>query len=679
MTLVASALILFSSGCAYFNTFYHAKKYYAKAVRVQEESASDKLSSEAIRAYDEAIEKCVKVIVEHGGGWNAGIDDALFLMGASYYGKREYQIAIEKFSELMLNYPDSDHVPEALFYTGLCYHEMQNYGTASRVFDRVLREYPDMKRKDEIYFITAQGHEANRNEAAALREYRRVVYDFGGGRKREDALDRMGDIYFERGDYDSARVVFEELARSTQEDELYFETELKVGACLVRLGESEAALDIYEAIVPETPERNEQGGRVWMAMAEAENRRGRHEEAIEHLQRVSEHFANRGLGVESDFRLGYTYEVYLQDYEKAREAYESATASRQRSVFREQADRRLQNLSYLEELQESLDGETAATEQRAEAALKVAEFTLFESDDPEGALAQYADVIEEFPGSEAAVRAAYARAWVLQTESDSLSEAASAYANLIERYPASPQAEMSLAHLKELGGDEDRRLDLMNRVQTARAKAQRVADSLAVLDSLAAATAKADSLAAAQADSIARAQEAPEEPADREAASEAARAASGPPGETDSSDVVFGPDSTLTPLPGTLPGTLRATSMADTARTAAVEDSLDYEYIKSMPLRPPGQSRRRESNRSSTTESARTSADSVTAPADSVTAPADSVVAPADSVAAPADSVAAPADSVTAPADSVVAPADSVTAPADSVGSSVDQPDEESS
>ncbi len=643
-TLVASALIFFSSGCAYFNTFYHAKKYHAKAVRIQEESASDKLSSEAIRAYDEAIEKCVKVIVEHGGGWNAGIDDALFLMGASYYGKREYQVAIEKFSELMLNYPDSDHVPEALFYTGLCYHKMQNFGTASRVFDRVLREYPDMKRKDEIYFITAQGHEANRNEAAALREYRRVVYDFGGGRKREDALDRMGDIYFERGDYDSARVVFEELARSTQEDELYFETELKVGACLVRLGENEAALDIYESIVPETPERNEQGGRVWIAMAEAENRRGKHAEAIEHLQRVSEHFANRGLGVESDFRLGYTYEVYLQDYEKAREAYESATASRQRSVFREQADRRLQNLSYLEELQESLDGETAATERRAEAALKVAEFTLFESDDPEGALAQYADVIEKFPGSEAAVRAAYARAWVLQTESDSLSEAASAYANLIERYPASPQAEMSLAHLKDLGGDEDRRLDLMNRVRAAQAEAQRMADSLAVLDSLAAATAKADSLAAAQADSIARAQDAPEELADREAALEAApeaaheaaraaaRVPSGPPGETDSSDVVFGSDSTLTPLPGTLPGTLRSSSLADTARTSAVEDSLDYEYIKSMPLRPPGQSRRRESNRSSTTESARISADSVQAPADSVLVPADSVAAPADSV-----------------------------------------------
>lgn len=489
--LLLAALAGGLTSCAYFNTFYHAKKYYSKAQRLQRESRSEKLSSEASRAYDSAIEKCVKVIVEQGGGWKAGIDDALFLMGACYYGKREYETAIKKFNELMLNYPDSQHVPEALFYTGLCYHRTRNYGTAERVFDRVLRDHPELERRDEIFFITAQGLEAEGDEDRALRQYRRLHTDFRKSERREDALGRIGEIYFNRGEYDSALTAFEDFAQITQDDELYFEAQLDAGACLVRLGEHDRAVGIYESVLPDNPERNEQGGQVWLAMAEAENRRGRHEQALEHLGKVSEHFAKRGLGLEADFRLGYTHEVYLQDYEKARESYETATRSRQRSVFKEQANRRLQNLSYLEELQVSLDGEATAAQQRADAALKVAEFALFESDDAEEALEHYQEVIRGFPDSEAATRAAYARAWIHHNRTDSLALAAREFEELVEGDPGSPQAEQALAHLTDIGLSEPRRAALGQLVRSAKAREQRLADSMAVVESLAV----ADSLA----------------------------------------------------------------------------------------------------------------------------------------------------------------------------------------
>ncbi|MCK4302747.1 MAG: tetratricopeptide repeat protein, partial [Candidatus Eisenbacteria sp.] len=449
-------LSVFYTGCAYFNTFYHAEQSYKKAQKVQRESKSEKLSPQAAKHYDDAIEKCGKVIKIHGGGWRAGIDDALYLMGVSYYGKKEYQTSIKTLNDLILRYRDSDHIPDALFYTGLCYHKMRNYATARRIFERLLRLHPDFHRRDEIMITAAEGLEAAGDEEGALYQYRAIVTGFNKSKQREEALERVGEICFEAGQYDSALVAYEELGRITRDDERYFEAQLRAGASLVRLGRHDDAMGVYERIMPENPDRDEQGGSVWLAMAEVENRRGNHEDAIEYLKRVSENFANRNMGLEADFRLGYAYEVHLKEYELAREAYQKTCGSRQRSVFKDQAAVRLKNLEHLEELQSSLEEEATDLDRKAEAALKMAEFTLFETADPRGALEQYTEVEESFPESPSAVNAAYARGWILRSELDSLDAAAAVFETLIERYPASRQAEFSLTFLEETGVPRER-------------------------------------------------------------------------------------------------------------------------------------------------------------------------------------------------------------------------------
>jgi tetratricopeptide (TPR) repeat protein len=510
--LVLCALAALVTGCAYFNTFYHARKFYRQAEKTQRESKSDKLSPDAARSYDKAIEKASKVIFEQGGGWRAGIDDALFLQGQCYYGKREYDTAIKKFNELVLNFPETNHIPEALFYTGLCYHHMHNYPTARRLFERLLRTYPDFERRDEIVLTVAQGMDAAGETEQALAEYRQLVEHFEDSERRVDALERVGQIHYDAGRFDSALVAYTQLAQIAREDEVYFQAQLNVGACLVRLGQAERALSVYERIVPEDL-HSEDAGRVALAMAEANSRRGEYDTAAELLTRVSQDFVNRTLGIEADFRLGYTYEVYQQRYDLARAAYEKAARAATESVFKNQAARRLTNLKHLEELQASADTLSAQEDLRAAAALQVAEFSYFESDDREKAFGEYQLVEREFPQSEFAARAAYARAWIMQSDYDSSAAAAALYDSLVSRYPASPQAQRALVHLRELGHPETRLLALETLSRSAQARQHLVDDSLAavqaVADSLAAvAAAIAEAATKATADSLARVQSA---------------------------------------------------------------------------------------------------------------------------------------------------------------------------
>jgi len=491
---VAAAVLL--GGCAYFNTFHHAKRAYAKAERVQAAAKSEKLSPEAIKYYDQAIEKSAKVIVDHGGGWRAGIDDALFLMGASYYGKREYEAAIKKFRELVVNYPDSRHAVEALFFTGLCYQRLRNRALAERTFERVLREYPDFARRDEILFAMAEALETEGQSAAALRAYARMLAEYPRSRNREAAWKRVAAIHFEAQRFDSSLAAQRELARATRDDEVYFEAQLEAGACLVRLGQQEEALDIYRRILPPEPEGTEQGGRVWLAMADAENRRGNHEKALEYLALVAEHFDRRALGIEATFHAGYACETYLQDYPRAREFYEQVGAAAGTSVFKDQAARRLRNLKYMEELRAAA-GEEDDLQRRAEAALKIAEFSYFEAREPAQALEKYALVVRDFPGSAVAQRAAYARGLILR-ELDSLGAAVQSLRGVVLEHPGSRQAARSLEVLAELEYPSDSLRVLRGRVQAAQ-REQAHRDSVAA----ALAAAAADSARAASGDTAA--------------------------------------------------------------------------------------------------------------------------------------------------------------------------------
>ena len=102
--LVLAALLCFA-GCAYYNTFYLAKRYYKDAQKEQEKSVAGSISPGAATRYDQVIRQCTKVITDYPKSkW---VDDALYLMGASLYGKGDYAGAIRRLDELETKFPKS--------------------------------------------------------------------------------------------------------------------------------------------------------------------------------------------------------------------------------------------------------------------------------------------------------------------------------------------------------------------------------------------------------------------------------------------------------------------------------------------------------------------------------------------------------------------------------------------
>lgn len=454
-------LLLTGTGCAYFNTFYFAKKYYSQGERGREQSATKELGSpEAARRYDQAIAQCRKVLAKHGGSRWA--DDALYLMGASYYGKAAYDSALIVFKDLQEAFPESKFVEDAIYKSGLCYYERGNYTEMEAEFAKVMERDPDFEHEDDILYTLAQRAEKEGDRSSAVRSYRRLVDRFPGSERSEDGLSEIGRLYFEAGDYDSALTAYEELVSKTKDEENYQEGQLQLGQCLIRLGRSDEAIQRLQDQIPRNlhegrPEEIEFAARVRITLAQAYNRSGAHEDALSNLRNVLENHPTTPSAGEAAYLIGYTYESYLDSLQSAEKAYEEAASmSARTSSFRDLARERLTNLKRLIALsgEASSSGGDASVEKAAEAALKIAELEYFSQNEVAEALAQYEKVLDQFPQSKIAPRAAYAIAWIHLHEEDLPADTAVVrLRDLVEAYPASDQARAAIDLLQKAGAD----------------------------------------------------------------------------------------------------------------------------------------------------------------------------------------------------------------------------------
>ncbi len=452
-----AVLAVGTAGCAYYNTFYFAKKYFAQAEKLSLAAGSDKISPEAGRKYDEAIKQSTKVLKYHGGSrW---VDDALYLMGASFYGKQEYEEALRKFDELVANYPESRWVPWALYKIGLSLYARKNDDQMDSYFRRVLTEYPKFDRSDDILYTEARAAERRRDRVEAVRRYRELVDRFPRSDRGQEGLLRIGDLYFDAGFADSAYASYAEASRQARDEDGIRNAEVKSADALVRLQRGPEAVRQLERLVPRD-ETQVRPGETWPALvrvhlAQAYNATARYRDALTVLRTVVTKYPQSSYAPEAQFQIGYTYEVYLDSLDAARTAYDQVGRTGSASIFRDQAQTRSRNLAQLQTLSSQAQSDSAAgSDKQAESQLKIAELFLLSQNKVPEAVAKYRQVRADFPQSRSAPRAVYALAWIrLRRMEGQRDSALAAFSQVIRDYPSSPAARGALDLLVAEGAD----------------------------------------------------------------------------------------------------------------------------------------------------------------------------------------------------------------------------------
>jgi TolA-binding protein len=449
-------LLLCFAGCAYYNTFYLAKRYYKDARKEQEKSVSGAVAAGAASRYDQVIRQCMKVITEYPK--SKYVDDALYLMGASLYGKGDYAGAIRRLDELETKFPKSPFIADARVVKGLAHYRRKDYDTADSVLVALSTIYPKHSRRWEIYFYEGESRFAQRDYPGALPWYRRAIDVAGERREKSEALRRTGDALFEADRMDSAQMVYGEALRVEERPGPLLDIVLKRADALRNLKRYEEAASFIGPWRAPAAEENREG-EVLLRIYELQGLQGRPRDAIKGYQDLVEHYPNTNVAFESQFQIGYLYETALNDLDAAAREYDKMKAMGSNS-FAVQATRRSQSLATLKQFREQMAADTTAAGART--AFRLAEVYYFELGKTDSALVQYQSVETAYPKSVFAPKSAFARLWITAYDRSDTTDAMRLTDQIAARYRGTRYAESALYLWKRWSGRTDTRTALFD-------------------------------------------------------------------------------------------------------------------------------------------------------------------------------------------------------------------------
>jgi TolA-binding protein len=319
---------------AYFNIYYNARKTFGEA-EVEVWSQPDLRLQGAGRNYltqfnvsqatkgkfASVIEKCSKLLEYHPE--SNLVDDALMMIGKSYFYQNDYQPAERKFTELITGYPQSDLLPEAKMLMAYSYFKEGNRTSASATATEVLEE----AKKDEDDNIIAyasillgQMDLEDKNYSQALEHYRDAANSGKTSDQRAFALLNVAEMYIKTGDFAKAEAAFGEERRQSSNYLGEYKGDIGVARMLAKQGKFDESLDLLNDLRSDLKYK-EFFGEIELEIANVYRDQGKLSAAVEQYRYVDTAYARTEWSANSYYQLGLVYETVVGLYDSARIAY----------------------------------------------------------------------------------------------------------------------------------------------------------------------------------------------------------------------------------------------------------------------------------------------------------------------------------------------------------------------
>lgn len=286
---------------AYYNTFYNAKKSYNLGVDKSESQARNYNTLLPIRIYEtplgagasdfqNAIDKGADILRKYEDSkW---VDDALLIIGKSYFYRKEYFSADQKFEELFVSSENAEMKQRAVFWKGRVllelelynqgvqyltdnialfegewvdniefqvqtvlaehYVERESWVNALDLLNVSVRKLPKKAYKERGYFLIGQLDEILGDNEAAFEAYNEVTKNYTNYDLQFEAQKKQAEVARALGKSDEAYKVFAKMVRDDKNSEFISELNFELGKTEQDRGNFKKAEDIYINILRDT-------------------------------------------------------------------------------------------------------------------------------------------------------------------------------------------------------------------------------------------------------------------------------------------------------------------------------------------------------------------------------------------------------------------------------------------
>ncbi len=399
-SLVIAAVILISSGCVYFNTFYNARKAFNEAESARKESLTKGRETIQRARYEAAIEKALKVTEEYpNSGW---YDDALFVLGVSYYYTNQQVKSERRLRELLANFPDSKFTDDAAIYLAKSKLAQKDEGEATVLFENIFHGDFDKDYKTEA--ALALGHYYfEEKEYEKARPYFLAVRDsLGNSIQERRAQAFIADAYFEQYNFKEALGAYLQLLGMSPDKNENYHGIYQAAICSFRLQSIDDGMAYLNKLIADE-QYFDSLSVLKLRLAEGYELDGDLIQAENYFSEVALESKNNNYVCEANYRLGLIYQFDNDNLTRAKEFYDNAAKASRATAAGQDAFQRSTDIGKLDEFKARAKLDTAATQTTIDEAAarqyELAELYWFNLNKPDSAINEMKYLIDNFPAA----------------------------------------------------------------------------------------------------------------------------------------------------------------------------------------------------------------------------------------------------------------------------------------
>lgn len=344
----------YENSVAYFNTYYNASRLFDEAVLEIETTEKAQRSrglppqkeiSQTVRQkFTTVIEKCSKLLQYHPNSkW---VDDALMLIGKSYYYEGEYPKAERKFAELIAQFPNSDHFLEARLWLGKSFRGANDLDKAIRELSSVAETAIAESEKgiaEEALLALGELNVERKSFDEAVKAYQDLVNHSDSEERKAEAQFRIAELHENAREYEKAAEAYRKVPNLKSDPSVSYAARFRYAVNANRTKKHEEALRVLYALLDDRanivfyPQIKLEIARVLHDKGEINN-------AIEAYGIIDTSYARTEVASKAYYQLGLIYEKDLRHYAVAETNYVRARVEFPSSEVVNLASRRAENL-----------------------------------------------------------------------------------------------------------------------------------------------------------------------------------------------------------------------------------------------------------------------------------------------------------------------------------------------
>lgn len=243
-------------GCAYYNTFFNAEENYRAGLEKKENNTRNRLPADVKKHFNASISKSWRVIDVYGDS-SSWADDALILIGKSYYHLEEYNKSQEILEQFLQKYVTSDLIPEAELWLAKTYLKQGDNEQALLKFSGIISKTESDEIRAEAFFNIGELFFLLEEYEKAIENFSNCINTTSNSETAGKAQYKLADSYFQIKDYESAVEYYKNVQRYDLPILKQYDAVIQMVNSLLQLKDFERAEEILQNILRDQRFKNQ--------------------------------------------------------------------------------------------------------------------------------------------------------------------------------------------------------------------------------------------------------------------------------------------------------------------------------------------------------------------------------------------------------------------------------------